>query len=738
MKRFLSILTALVLCVCMFTTTLSATEPISSSGLTKDLEVTKTVASKLYTYTDGDTDSIGVYVYQGGSISFGKNNKTNTYSSVKNYAYGVYIEDGGSVIMIGGTYSSNNCGVYVGGSGSTLAISGATNISGNSYTSGNETVNCNVYLDDGALITLSGELTSGASIGVTTNTKPTQDNPVQITTAETSTTKYYETALNYFFSDDPDYEIRINETGGYLELCVPTEYSVTADQDIANGSVTVSATSARSGATITVTPEAAEGYEIVSVTYTYNNGTDDVTTEIPLSNGVYSFTMPAYDVTVSATFTKTVVVTEPIDSSGLSAQYAIGGNLGSAYGSLTITSNDYNMIGVYEYGSGNVSFGDLCTVSGYVYGIYATGNSTLTITGGSYTDNYVGIYIGSNATINLSGSPVISGNAYTSGTDTVDCNLYLDDGALIVLGQLTDGASISVTTTVKPTAGNPVQITTAEAGGSTEYYKTALQYFSSDDPNYVVRINEEGGYLELCVADNDVTIDQDIENGSVTVDPESAAEGDTVTVTLTADVGYEVDTVTYTYNNGTDDVTTEIPLSNGVYSFTMPDYEVTVSATFKKSVYSIAVSSGANGTVTVDPENASMGDTVTITATGDRLYAVESVTVLDESGSPVTVIDNGNGTYSFTMPAGAVTISVSFYQYASSVSGTIYVNEQYHGIFINGRLVCIPHTVDENGYCTVCKEYIGLDTEEVTEIVEETVEVDEPVEGTDLEVEADD
>ncbi|MCD7784915.1 MAG: hypothetical protein LUH18_04960 [Oscillospiraceae bacterium] len=818
-KKLFSLVLAVVLCVCTFTTSLTATEPISTSGLTKNLEISsKLTGTKVYTYTDGDANSIGIYITQSGSVNLGVNSKTNKSSQVSSYAYGVYIEDGGSAIISGGTFSSNNCGIYVAGSNSMLSVSGATVISGNSYTSGSETVNCNVYLDDGALITLR-ELSSGASIGVTTNTKPTQDSPVQITTAETSTT-YYKTALSYLFSDDPNYEIRINETGGYLELCVPAEYDVTIDEDIENGSVTVSSSSARSGATITVTPAAAEGYELDKVTYTYNNGTDDVEKTITAdSYGIYSFTMPAYDVTVSATFSKTVVVTEPIDSSGLSVWGSIGGNLGSAYGSSTITSSAYEKIGIYEYGSGNMSLGSACTISGWVYGIYATGNSTLTITGGNYTGNYVGIYIGSNVTFNLSGAPVISGNSYTSGTDTVDCNLYLDDGALITLGELTDGASISVTTTIRPTTGNPVQLTTAET--TTEYYKTALSYFSSDDPDYEVRINEEGGYLELCVADYDVTTDQNIENGSVTVSPESAVAGEIVTVTPTAALGYEVDAVTYTYNDGTENITGTIfadsygiysftmpayavtvnatfkqsvyPItgegdengtvtvspessvageivtvtptaalgyevdavtytyndgtddftetitadSYGIYSFTMPYYATTVNATFKKSIYSVSASSVKNGTVTVSTENASMGDEVTITAIGERLYAVESVTVLDESGNPVSVTDNGDGTYTFTMPAGNVTISVTFYKYAASFSGIIYIDELYHGIFINGSLATFLHTVDANGYCTVCGEYIGIEEAGETEAepVEETVEIDEPVEGTDIEIE---
>ncbi len=432
------------------------------------------------------------------------------------------------------------------------------------------------------------------------------------------------------------------------------------------------------------------------------------------------------------TFTMTLTAAEPIDSTGLINRFTIFGNIGSLYATLSITG-DYDGIGIYEYSSGYANFDSGCSISGYIYGIYATGKSTVVITGGSYTSNYVGIYINnSNVTFNLSGAPVISGNSYTSGNETVNCNVYLDDGALITLGEMT-GGSVGVTTNTKPTSGNPIQITIAET--TTKYYETAVDYIFSDDPNYMVLVNEENGYLELSVPKYKVTADTEIENGSVAISSKSAEAGETVTVTPTAAESYEVETVTYTYYNGTEYITTTIDLTNGAYSFTMPEYAVTVNVTFKKSTYSVITSSTTNGTVTVDNPNASMGDIVTITATANSLYKVKEVTVTDSAGNKLTITDNGDGTYSFTMPAGTVTVSVTFYQYTSAISGIIYINEQYHGVFINGHLASIPHTVDENGYCTVCHEYIGVATEETADITEEIVEIDEPVEAGETDVE---
>ena len=67
-----------------------------------------------------------------------------------------------------------------------------------------------------------------------------------------------------------------------------------------------------------------------------------------------------------------------------------------------------------------------------------------------------------------------------------------------------------------------------------------------------------------------------------------------------------------------------------------------------------------HGTVTVSPESASRGDTVTITATPDKGYTLESLTVLDKDGKALALTDKGGGRYTFTMPAGKITVNAVF------------------------------------------------------------------------------
>ena len=68
-----------------------------------------------------------------------------------------------------------------------------------------------------------------------------------------------------------------------------------------------------------------------------------------------------------------------------------------------------------------------------------------------------------------------------------------------------------------------------------------------------------------------------IENGAVTADPTSATKGTKVTLTVEPANGYELDTLTATPN-------VELTDADGKKIFTMPDEDVTVTATFKKTL----------------------------------------------------------------------------------------------------------------------------------------------------------
>ena len=72
------------------------------------------------------------------------------------------------------------------------------------------------------------------------------------------------------------------------------------------------------------------------------------------------------------------------------------------------------------------------------------------------------------------------------------------------------------------------------------------------------------------------------------------------------------------------------------------------------------VSKDPDGTVSLSKTNAAKGDKVTITVKPERHYEVDEVIVRDSKGKQLAVKDNGDGTFTFEMPADKVTVEPTF------------------------------------------------------------------------------
>ena len=66
------------------------------------------------------------------------------------------------------------------------------------------------------------------------------------------------------------------------------------------------------------------------------------------------------------------------------------------------------------------------------------------------------------------------------------------------------------------------------------------------------------------------------------------------------------------------------------------------------------------GAVSVSPKNAPKGSTVTITVKPGEGYKLDSLTAADKDGNGIKLTDNGNGKYTFIMPASKVSIESAF------------------------------------------------------------------------------
>ena len=100
---------------------------------------------------------------------------------------------------------------------------------------------------------------------------------------------------------------------------------------------------------------------------------------------------------------------------------------------------------------------------------------------------------------------------------------------------------------------------------------------------------------------------------------------------------------------------------------------------FSAPSYSVSVDDVKHGTVTVSPQSASKGDSVTITAAPDKGYELRGIKVIDQNGREVKLTDKGSGKYTFTMPAGKVTIKADFIaQTVDSVFADVSADAYYY------------------------------------------------------------
>ena len=80
----------------------------------------------------------------------------------------------------------------------------------------------------------------------------------------------------------------------------------------------------------------------------------------------------------------------------------------------------------------------------------------------------------------------------------------------------------------------------------------------------------------------------------------------------------------------------------------------------RNTQYAVNVSATEGGSASANVERAAKGDKVTITVKPERHYEVDEVIVRDSKGKQLAVKDNGDGTYTFEMPADKVTVEPTF------------------------------------------------------------------------------
>ena len=158
---------------------------------------------------------------------------------------------------------------------------------------------------------------------------------------------------------------------------------------------------------------------------------------------------------------------------------------------------------------------------------------------------------------------------------------------LTVSGAPTEG-SVEVTCDNGITVNNDGGTFTATLPNQTKTYTFTAKYTGATNGNYN---DDDSAKCTVAVTRHSsgssnptysVTTPSKSENGGVAVSSKNARKGDTVTVTVTPDAGYQLDKLTVTDKNG--NVLKLTDKGNGKYSFTMPDGKVEIKAVFAKKV----------------------------------------------------------------------------------------------------------------------------------------------------------
>jgi hypothetical protein len=495
-------------------------------------------------------------------------------------------------------------------------------------------------------------------------------------------------------------------------------YQITTS-GIDNGNVTATVngatvTTATMGASVTLTAVPAENYQLQSIAVTDEG---DATVTLGGSDTIRTFTMPASDVTVAATFvdqsapTYTVSIPNPFEHGTVSA------DLTSAVAETPITltaspAGGYRLAGITVT---KTSDSGTVTVSG------TENTRTFTMPASNVTVAAVFETVGTyTITINdfEHGSITASAQVQNKGT-TVVLTQHPEAGYKAVLNSLTvtrTGTAQTVAvgtfgeewsfnmpefdvtvsqvqfkaidyniTITAPGNGNSIAATVNGSAATTATVEDTVTIEATPDGSYefksvtvtkkgsgTVEVNGSGNTRTFAMPADDVTVAAVFGSvgtyaisvpGSVTAKVnsaavDSAAAGTEITLTVSPASGYRLKADSLKVNNGA----VEVKGSGNTWTFTMPPENVSVQAEFEVSVYNITIASDiANGTVKAS-KTGQEGNNITLTpAPNLGCVYTEGTIAVTKTGSTETVeVKNSNGNLIFTMPAFDVTVTAQF------------------------------------------------------------------------------
>jgi endonuclease I len=500
------------------------------------------------------------------------------------------------------------------------------------------------------------------------------------------------------FIDHPEYAHIIWEEGW-----TGVTYNITC-ANVQHGSISAPATAVE-GTMVSLTATPAQGYMLGSWNV-YKTG--DTSTTVPVSNNG-TFTMPSFNVTVSATFVQNTTLYNITCATGLS-HGSISANLSSAQSGTTITlsntpANGYNLYSYYVYKTGDIN-----TI------VYSGSSNTFTMPAFDVTVSASFAQPSSYSYVKVTAAPtdwsgeylLVYENSETSayvwtGVDENNCyseqtitNNTIANGNMvsITIAPMTGGYSIKVkggtnngkyiygtSGSNKINFGNSASLNTLsyESNSVIITSNTSVMRFNNAENQKRFRYFKSDTYTQQQPVQlykktgNIVTPTHTIQFNS------NAGSNSTQTQTVNEFEPTALQANTFTRENYAFDSWNTAADGTGTTYFDGATVtllnDLTLYAQWKQ-LFTITLATVENGTITASQDQAVEGDVITLTATPAATYEFDHWTVMDASENPITVTEN-----QFEMPAANVTVSATFVY-----AGQPFVQE-YHLVTSTDQLV---------------------------------------------------
>ena len=361
--------------------------------------------------------------------------------------------------------------------------------------------------------------------------------------------------------------------------------------------------------------------------------------------------------------------------------------------SLTLNGVKLKITGEKNYGI-DVRYGATLTLNNAEIDVSGVSNATISASSGS-TSTEPGKFILNNSKITATdiGGNFSNGGDWTLTNSSIEiegctsngfsCNSATLDNSTVSVS----GAKLMGVTAKEMTLENNSAVTVEECGTDlpkksdwatdNESYKHPVEIKKDGEVNIdstssmVLQNNADNNntiYFVESTLDNNGTLQANVvtkvpsgsfsvtvKNGNTVLDVANVTSGETYTLPAALPnqgynhfVGWSDGTTTY-------DANTPVKIEKDTTFTAVWSYMPPANPNYK-----ITIGDMENGTVTANPTAAKAGATVTLTPVPDEGYALSTLTVTDRFGNAVRVTENSDGTYTFTMPNGQVTVTATF------------------------------------------------------------------------------